>query len=189
MDYYNSFVIQPMLVDIVRFFMNQPIERKFGGANQDFTKFGEFIMTRAQRYAALQERMISPEGTYPIIGRSITYRFGAFQMLAQAAQEHLLDDSINPAQVRCALTAVIKRIMDMPGVLDENGWLRPGVYGYQPGLGEQYICTGSLYLCCAVFLPLGLSPQDPFWRGENAKWTAQKVADGEDFVHDHSIPD
>lgn len=189
MDYYNSFVIQPMLVDIVRFFMNQPIERKFGGANQDFTKFGEFIMARAQRYAALQERMISPEGTYPIIGRSITYRFGAFQMLAQAAQEHLLDDSINPAQVRCALTAVIKRIMDMPGVLDENGWLRPGVYGYQPGLGEQYICTGSLYLCCAVFLPLGLSPQDPFWCGENAKWTAQKVADGEDFVHDHSIPD
>ncbi len=189
MDYYNSFVIQPMLVDIVRFFENRSAEQIFAGAYQDFSKFKKPIITRAQRYATLQERMISPEGTYPIIGRSITYRFGAFQMLAQAALEHMLKEDINPAQVRCALTAVIKRIMDAPGIFDQNGWLRPGVYGYQPGLGEQYICTGSLYLCCTVFLPLGLPPQDAFWSGENAKWTAQKIVDGEDLIHDHSIPD
>lgn len=187
-DYYNSFVIQPMLVDIVRFFLQRQEGQKKIKMNHDFSKFAEPVITRARRYAVLQERMISPEGTYPIIGRSITYRFGAFQMLAQAAQEHLLDPALNPAQVRCALTAVIKRIMEAPGMFDGNGWLRPGVYGYQPGLGEQYICTGSLYLCCAVFLPLGLPPQDPFWSGENAKWTAQKIVDGEDFVHDHSIP-
>lgn len=29
--------------------------------------------------------MISPEGSYPVIGRSITYRFGSFHALADAA--------------------------------------------------------------------------------------------------------
>lgn len=188
MDYYNSFVIQPMMVDIVRVFAEGKAGQKFAGVNQDFSQYSELVYSRARRYATLQERMISPEGTYPLIGRSITYRFGAFQMLAQAALEHMLEEEIKPAQVRCALTAVIKRIMDAPGMFDENGWLRPGVYGYQPGLGEQYICTGSLYLCCAVFLPLGLSPIEAFWSGENEKWTAQKAVDGENLIHDHSIP-
>ena len=188
MDYYNSFVIQPMMVDIVRVFAEGKAGQKFAGVNQDFSQYSELVYSRARRYAILQERMISPEGTYPLIGRSITYRFGAFQMLAQAALEHMLEEEIKPAQVRCALTAVIKRIMDAPGMFDENGWLRPGVYGYQPGLGEQYICTGSLYLCCAVFLPLGLSPIEAFWSGENEKWTAQKAVDGENLIHDHSIP-
>ena len=188
MDYYNSFVIQPMMVDIVRVFAEGKAGQKFAGVNQDFSQYSELVYSRARRYATLQERMISPEGTYPLIGRSITYRFGAFQMLAHAALEHMLEEEIKPAQVRCALTAVIKRIMDAPGMFDENGWLRPGVYGYQPGLGEQYICTGSLYLCCAVFLPLGLSPIEAFWSGENEKWTAQKAVDGENLIHDHSIP-
>lgn len=177
-DYYNSFVIAPMLVDI---------STVFAETDEEIAQLQPLILQRAARYAFLLERMISPEGTYPIIGRSITYRFGAFQMLSQAALQHQLDSSLKPAQVRCALTAVIKRIMDAPGVFDQNGWLRPGVYGYQPGLGEQYICTGSLYLCCAVFLALGLSPDDEFWSGDNETWTSQKIVNGEDFKWDHSI--
>ena len=35
------------------------------------------------RYAAIQERLIAPDGTFPAIGRSIAYRFGAFHLLAQ----------------------------------------------------------------------------------------------------------
>lgn len=177
-DYYNSFVIVPMLVDTARIFSE---------IDNEIKELYPLILTRASRYAFLLERMISPEGTYPIVGRSITYRFGAFHALAQAAQEQYLDDSLAPAQVRCALTAVIQRIMEYDGTMDENGWLRIGVYGSQPSLGEPYICTGSLYLCCAVFLPLGLSPEEAFWSGENEKWTSCKIADGEDFPKDHSI--
>jgi hypothetical protein len=177
-DYYNSFVIQPMLVDIVALF-----EQEFG----DYSRLRIVIMDRAQRYAAIQERSISPEGTYPYIGRSIVYRFGAFQLLGQAALQHFLDEKLKPAQVRCALTAVIKRVMDAPGNFDANGWLRPGLYGYQPGLAEGYISTGSLYLCSAVFLPLGLLPSDPFWASPNEKWTSQRIVSGEDMEADHAI--
>jgi hypothetical protein len=135
------------------------------------------------------ERFIAPDGTYPAIGRSLTYRFGAFQLLSQVALQQFLDEQLQPSQVRCALTAVIQRIMEAPGNFDENGWLRPGLYVYQPGLAEGYINTGSLYLCAAVFLPLGLSPENEFWSAPNAKWTAQKIVSGEDIEADHAIND
>ncbi|OMD43356.1 DUF2264 domain-containing protein [Paenibacillus odorifer] len=177
-DYYNSFVIQPMLVDVVTLF-----ERE----SEQYSQLRPLILERAQRYATVLERMISPDGTYPFIGRSIVYRFGAFQLLSQAALQHFLEESLSPAQVRCALTAVITRTMEFPGTLDENGWLRPGVYGYQPELAESYINTGSLYLCAFVFLPLGLLPSDPFWAGAELKWTAQRIAAGEDVMRDHAL--
>ena len=46
------------------------------------------ILARSQRYAAVQERLISPEDSYPAIGRSLVYRFGAFQTLAQMVLPH-----------------------------------------------------------------------------------------------------
>lgn len=72
-------------------------------------------------------------------------------------------------------------------MFDAKGWLRPGVYGYQPELAEGYINTGSLYLCAAVFLPLGLPPQDEFWFARDESWTSKKVWAGEVAPIDHAI--
>lgn len=177
-DYYNSFVIQPMLVDIVRVFAAQ---------DPFYAEIMPEVLRRAARYAAVLERMISPEGAYPILGRSITYRFGAFQLLAQAALEHFLPPELPPEQVRCALTAVLQRALAAPGLFDAGGWLRPGVCGYQPELAEGYITVGSLYLCAAVFLPLGLPPEDPFWSGADTAWTALRCFRGEAAPIDHCI--
>lgn len=176
MDHYNSFVIQPMLVDIMD---------TVGALSSDWQVMRDSIIERAKRYAVIQERSISPEGTFPVVGRSLAYRFGAFQHLAQMALQHRLDESLAPAQVRCALTAVIRRMIDMPGTFDGEGWLRIGLCGHQPEIGEEYISTGSLYLCSTVFLPLGLREDDLFWQGE-ALWTSQKVWSGMDVAIDSS---
>ena len=176
-DYYNSFVIQPMYVDLVRLFENE---------HEEIRQMKSVILKRAARYASELERMIGPEGSYPIIGRSICYRFGAFQMLSQAALEHMLEPHISPASVRCGLSAVIARVMSSPDLFDKNGWLRPGVFGYQPELAEEYINIGSLYLCSAVFLPLGLAPQDAFWSAPDEEWSAKKVWAGGHIVIDHA---
>jgi hypothetical protein len=176
-DYYNSFVIQPMLVDILE---------TVGHEDAVWAEMKAKVVRRAQRYATQQERLISPEGTFPAVGRSLAYRFGAFQLLSQIALQHRLEDSLQPAQVRCALTAVIRRMIEAPGTFDENGWLTIGFCGHQPGVGETYISTGSLYLCAAVFLPLGLSPEDAFWQGE-AEWTAQKAWSGQPFPIDKAL--
>jgi hypothetical protein len=177
-DYYNSFVIQPMYVDLVTLFAKE---------NREIAAMQQSVISRASRFASQLERMIGPDGTYPVIGRSICYRFGVFQMLAQAALQHRLEEGLTPASVRCALQAVIGRVMSAGDMFDEKGWLRPGVYGYQPELAEPYICTGSLYLCSTVFLPLGLPADDPFWTAEDEDWSGKKVWSGGHIRIDHAI--
>ena len=77
--------------------------------------------------------------------------------------------------MRGALTAVIRRTLEAPGTFDAAGWLRIGFCGHQPAIGETYISTGSLYLCAAAFLPLGLPASDPFWASPAQPWTAQRA--------------
>lgn len=177
-DYYNSFVIQPMLVDIVV---------AVADLEPDWASLREPILRRAVRYGDILEKMISPEGAFPATGRSIAYRFGAFQHLAQMALQHRLPDHIEPAQVRCALTRVIRRIMEAPGNVDANGWLQIGFCGHQPELGEVYISTGSLYLCSTVFLPLGLPAEDAFWSGEPVPWSSFRIWNGGFVPIDHAL--
>src|SRR5690606_22491878 len=95
--------------------------------------------------------------------------------------------SISPAQVRCALKAVIDRCLNARGTFDEKGWLRIGLAGSQPNLGESYISTGSLYLSSAAFLPLGLAHTDEFWTSADQPWTSQKIWSGEDMKADRAI--
>jgi len=172
-DYYNSFVIQPMMLDIV-----QTIPKY--AANKSL------YLPRAQRYAEVLERLISPEGSFPPIGRSIAYRCGAFHLLSQLALQDALPTSLPPAQVRSALTAVIKRSMQAPGAFDANGWLTIGFCGHQPGVGESYISTGSLYLCTLAFLPLGLPASHAFWKEPAMEWTSVKAYSGKAFPIDHA---
>lgn len=177
-DYYNAFVIQPMLFEALEV---------VGDEAPNWKEFRAKVRERFTRYAAIQERSIAPDGTYPIIGRSIAYRCGAFQGLALAALRHRLPTEVSPAQARVALTAVIRRTLEAPDTFDTKGWLRIGVSGSQPGLGENYISTGSLYLCSAAFLPLGLPANDPFWSAPAARTTWQKVWSGENLPADHAI--
>ena len=177
-DYYNAFVIQPMLYEALEV---------VGDETPELKKFRGKVRDRLSRFAAIQERLITPDGTYPVIGRSLAYRCGAFQGLALAALAHRLPADVTPAQTRVALTAVIRRTLEAPGTFDAGGWLRIGVSGSQPGLGETYISTGSLYLCSAAFLPLGLPASDPFWNTPAAKTTWEKIWSGENLPTDHAL--
>ncbi len=177
-DYYNSFVIQPMLLDVLDVCRDEmPAWKELAGR----------VEVRARRHAAILERLIAPDGTFPAIGRSIAYRFGAFQLLAQMALRKALPDEVSPAQVRGALSAIIRRSIEAPGTFDAGGWLRIGFCGHQPGIGETYISTGSLYLCTVGLLPLGLAPADPFWSGPAAPWTSVKAWSGQPFPIDHAL--
>jgi hypothetical protein len=177
-DYYNSFVIHPMLIDVLTACADESPAWKDLVAREE---------TRAMRYAAVQERLIAPDGSFPPIGRSIAYRFGAFHALAQAALRKRLPEGVAPAQVRSALTAVIRRSTEAPDTFDANGWLRIGFCGHQPGVGETYISTGSLYLCAVGLLPLGLPTSDEFWSAPPQPWTSAKAWSGKPFPIDHAI--
>jgi len=177
-DYYNSFVIQPMLLDTLRGIA--PHSRRWSGFEAD-------ARARARRYAAIQERLIAADGSFPAIGRSIAYRCGAFHLLAQLALLGELPPPLSTAQVRCGLTAVTRRLMDAPGTFDSHGWLQIGFCGHQPHLGETYISTGSLYLCSTALLPLGLPPADPYWAAPAEEWTSRRIWSGQDMAADHAL--
>ena len=178
MDMYNSFVIHPMLTDILETVWSEDAE---------WEKMRAVQRKRASRYASVLERLIMPDGSYPVFGRSSAYRFGCFHMLSQAALEGLLPEETPPASVRCAISAVIERTMAFDN-FDENGFLYIGVCGRQEDMGEEYISTGSLYLCSAVFLPLGLDPSHPFWSAPDTAWTQKRIWGGDPSVRaDHAL--
>ncbi len=177
-DYYNSFVIQPMLIAVIETVSKQ---------SKAWDSLYPAIVTRAKRYAAIQERLIAPDASFPAIGRSLAYRFGAFHLLATMALRRQLPDNVSPAQVRTALTAVIHRMTEAPGTFDEHGWLTVGFCGHQPSVAEGYISTGSLYLCSAALLPLGLPGADPFWSSPPEPWTSRKIWSGQSVPIDHAI--
>ena len=179
LDFYNSLVIHPMLTETLRVMKRHGLKRA-----DTLLPIQE---QRHRRQAAQLERMISPEGTYPVTGRSIAYRMGSFHALADAALLHLLPEDVSPAQVRCALTAVISRQLSQPLTFSDDGWLRVGFAGSQLRMAEDYINTGSLYLCTAAFLPLGLPANDPFWAAPPRDWTARRAWSGIDVGADHAI--
>ncbi|MFR9566902.1 MAG: DUF2264 domain-containing protein, partial [Rikenellaceae bacterium] len=171
-DYYNSYVIHPMLLFCIEYLNQNGIETSISVKD---------ARDRMTRYAEIQERQIAADGSYPIIGRSICYRFGAFHALADAAYRQILPYWVKPAQVRSAMTTVIEKTMAHDKMFDRDGWLRKGVYGYQPSTAEHYITTGSLYLVNFAFLPLGLPTEDPFWSDPYTQWTSVK-ADNERYI-------
>ncbi|MCD0489508.1 DUF2264 domain-containing protein [Pedobacter sp. MC2016-14] len=175
-DYYNSYVIHPYLATLADI-----IGKSTTAYNAMFKK----IKSRNERYAVIQERLINTDGTYPATGRSIVYRGAAFHHLADMAWRKALPKQLSPEQVRCALTAVIKKTLESPTTY-KNGWLTIGLYGDQPTLGDFYNNQGSPYICTNIFLPLGLPETDPFWANAAVKWSAQKIWTGEDFQNDHS---
>src|SRR5258708_13835512 len=73
-DYYNSFVIHPMLLDVLDVFREkQPAWKDLAGR----------VETRARRYAAVLESLGGPAGPYPRVGGSPGYRSRAFTLLRQ----------------------------------------------------------------------------------------------------------
>jgi hypothetical protein len=176
-DYYNSYVIQPMLLEVVHV-----CAEKTNSLGKLYPK----ILHRAQRYAEVQERLISPEGTFPVIGRSSAYRFGALQHLANMALLHELPRDLKPGAVRSALTTVVRRMIEAPGTFDAQGWLQVGAVGHQQSIRENYISVGSLYLCLTGLVDLGLPANDPFWTAPAEPWTQKRIWSVEDTKADHA---
>lgn len=183
MDYYNSFVIQPMLLHLVKLFHHCYQEKEIGN------KMERIILDRFRRYAKLQESTIAPDGSYPPVGRSLTYRCGAFQVLAQAAWMDLLPKEVTPAMARQALSRVIYKTLEAPETFSQDGFLQIGICGHQRKLGAGYITTASLYMATMAFLPLGLPQNAHFWTDPEELSTWEKHFLGVDISADLSFSD
>ncbi len=175
-DYYNSYVIHPLLMEVLKVCKEKehPLKELY-----------PIELGRAKRYAEIQEHLISPEGTFPVIGRSGAYRIAAFQLLGYMVYRDLLPSTLEPGSTRAALMAVTRRVMEAPGTFDEQGWLNPGVVGKQINSRDVYTFTGSLYMVTMGLTQLGLPADAPFWTDPAGKWFQQKVWSGDDIPGQH----
>lgn len=176
MDYYNSYVMHPMMVEVVEMCKKHKFSTPISL---------DLAVKRMNRFNTILERFISPEGAYPAVGRSVIYRMGAFQTLAMSAWKYGLPKDLTNGSVRSALTCVMKRMFAVDGNFDDKGYLRLGFAGHQPNLANYYSDNGSLYMTSLVFMPLGLPADHPFWTVPAEPWTSQKAWSGQEFPEDY----
>lgn len=177
-DYYNSYVMHPMMVEICEVMLahNRLSKESYEQAAKRMIRFAEHL-----------ERLVSPEGTFPPFGRSLTYRTGAFQPLALAALRDTLPAKLTRGQVRAALIAVHKTIFSNPTNFNDSGFLTLGFCGHQPTLADVYSNNGSMYLTSESLLPLGLPADHPFWTDPAEEWTSKKAFKNEPFNKDYAV--
>ena len=182
-DYYNSYVMYPMLVEIL-----EVLERhKAPFWNGKPADLRVQAMKRMQRYGEHLERFISPGGTYPPIGRSLTYRTAVFQPLALLALRKALPASLPEGQVRAALRAVHDAVWSDPTNFTRDGWLTLGFVGHHPELADIYSNNGSMYIASAGLLALGLPADDSYWTAPAQDWTQKKAFAGRPFPKDYAV--
>ena len=189
-DYYNAFVIQPMYTECLEMVAakqpnNTYLVRSHGDNRNGAGKRVEEVRKRMQKYSIILERFISPEGTFPVVGRSIPYRMAVFQPLAQLAWRKQLPKELTNGQVRAGITAVAKNMFGRANNFNSQGFLTIGFVGNHPNVADWYTNNGSLYMTSLAFLPLGLPADDPFWTDPAEKWTSKKAWEGDDFPKDH----
>ncbi len=182
-DYYGSYVMHPMLCEIL-----EVLEKHKGQFwNGKPSEMRALAFRRMQRFSEHLERFVSPEGTFPMFGRSLTYRTAAFQPLALLALRKQLPASLPEGQVRSAMRAVHERIFAAPSNFTKGGFLTIGFVGAQSELGDWYSNNGSMYITSASFLPLGLPATDSYWTAPAQDWTQKKAFAGAKFPKDYHV--
>lgn len=159
MDFYNSYVILPFLLDIYK--------------ELDMIQQYNVILQRIQRHSEFLERLINSDGTFPIFGRSAVYRTAIFHALVYMCYLEKLPISLTYGQVRCALTQVIKNVFENKHNFQHN-FLNLGFSNYQPEIADIYSNSGSVYFSLLIFLPLG-KKNSKFWTDKDNDWTQKKL--------------
>ena len=183
-DYYSSYVFHPMYLETL-----QAMKDAKAYTRIHYGQYYDRALERCQKFSIVLERLISPEGTFPVFGRSIPYRMAAMQPLALMAWYQRLPAGLTNGQVRAALTATMRSMYDGKENFNEGGFLTIGFCGRQPNVADWYTNNGSLYMTSLSLLPLGLPATHSFWTDAPADWTTKKAWSGQPFPKDHQWKD
>lgn len=183
-DYYSSYVFHAMYLETLQNMIDARANTRL-----EYRKYYDRALKRAQKFSIILERFISPEGTFPVIGRSTPYRMAAMQPLALMAWHQKLPRELSNGQVRAALTQVMHRMYDQQQNYNEGGFLTIGFCGHQPETADWYTNNGSLYMTSLSLMPLGLPANHDFWTCKAEPWTQVKAWGGQPFPKDHRWAD
>ncbi len=192
MDFYNSYVILPFLITIYKelHLLNYQNQESLYIVN--VKKLYNKSILKIQRQSEFLERLIGPNGSFPIFGRSAIYRTAIFHALVTCVCENALPHTLSYGQVRNGLNAMITHMFDNNDlhIFDEHGFLTFGFSGFQPEIADEYSNSGSLYFALLIFMPLGLDEDHDFWKSTTEsmdEWSQKKLYSGKCINRDKAI--
>ncbi|HLO34752.1 MAG TPA: DUF2264 domain-containing protein, partial [Candidatus Deferrimicrobium sp.] len=119
------------------------------------------VEQRARAYLAGIVPQFAADGSRPLFGRSLGYRFAAAAPYALA--ELLGLGAVPPGLARRVASGTIVRHLEQGALDPATGWFRRGVAGERPEVCERYMSAGASAWAAHVLVALGLPPDAPFW--------------------------
>jgi hypothetical protein len=184
LDYYNSFVIHPMLALILETLAAKNIQFQ---SRLPIADLLSVQIKRMQRHAEQMERLVGFNGELPPFGRSLTYRTAAHQVLGLLAWRKQLPESLPEGQARASTVAAQRRMFADPTNFNEQGFLTLGFSRHQPSLANIYSNAGSMYIASESLLALGRAADDSYWTCESLPWTTRLAYSGGEFPQDNYV--
>jgi hypothetical protein len=124
------------------------------------------VRARARTYLEGIVPLFAADGSRPLFGRSLGYRFAAVAPFALAEMVRL--EAVPPGLARRLASGTISRHL-ADGALDPaSGWLRRGVGAERPDVCERYVSAGAAAWAAHAFVALGLALDHPFWQAQEA---------------------
>lgn len=180
-DYYNSFVIHPMLTLILETLAARRVTFQ---SRLPVDELLALQVKRMQRHAEQLERLVGFNGEIAPVGRSLTYRTAVHQVLGVLAWRKQLPASLPEGQARAATVAAQRRMFADPSNFDPQGYLTLGFSRHQPSLANIYSNAGSMYIASESLLALGRPAEDSYWTAAPVPWTCRQAYSGGEFPQD-----
>ena len=137
LDYYNSYVIHPMYVEVL----------EVCEANKFSTPVSVSLgVKRMQRFNTFIERLISPEGTYPAFWPICGASYGGISINGACRIEIWFARGPENGQIRKCTYRSNENMFSVEGNFDNENFLKLGFVGHQPNLANYYTNNGSLYM-------------------------------------------
>jgi hypothetical protein len=125
------------------------------------------IERRFRTYLAAVVGTFATDGTRPLHGRSLGYRFAAAAPYGLGALLGI--DAVPPGLARRIAGGTIRRHLDDGAIDPATGWFRRGVAGERPDVCERYLSSGAAAWAAHAFVTLGLPPDAPYWSAREGR--------------------
>ena len=133
------------------------------------------VERRFRTYLAGIAPMFAADGSRPLFGRSLGYRFAAAAPFSLAALLGI--DAVADDVSRRIAGGTVRRHLDEGALDPHTGWFRRGVAGERPEVLERYVSAGASAWAAHAFVALGLPAGAPFWRATEGR-LAVELGDG-----------
>jgi hypothetical protein len=135
-------------------------------------RIARVVERRFRTYLRATVPLLAADGSRPLMGRSLGYRFAAAAPVALAAL--LRVDALDAGLARRIASGIVRHDIEAGAIDPDTGWLRRGIAGERPDVCERYMSRGAVAWAAHALVALGVPSGDPFWRARERRLPAER---------------